>query len=726
MEPSDNLTPVDEQAGPPVDSSSTRDRAAHTITNSIGMKLSLNPAGEFMMGHAASVGDTREDETPRHHVQITEPFYIGVYEVTQAEYERVMGNNPSFFSSTGVGKGDVAGRSTERFPVEQVPWHDAVEFCRRLSSLSAEQQAGRVYRLPTEAQWELACRGGTHSPFHYGESLSSNQANVNGKYPYGSAEQGPFLGRTTEVGSYLPNALGLYDMHGNVWEWCADRYGADYYSKSPRSDPKGPESGTSRVIRGGGWRSDGRDCRSGFRYADMPSGRYYVMGFRVAMQTGGVVEDDAPPSSQALTPREVTTAATAPVSAPKRRTEDEFQGEEWPRWRGPRGDGTWNGPKLSETWPESGLVRLWQQPIGGGYSGVVVANGRVYTMDYKKEPDEQERVLCFDALTGKPLWSHQYAVSYDDLDHGNGPRSAPTVLGRRIYTFGAVGHLHCLDAASGEVLWSADLMRDYAARLPMWGFAASPLVFEDLLIVHPGAEPDGCLIAFDLRTGKEHWRSAPDEAGYATPILIATAGNWQLVSWTPTNVRGLDPSTGEALWAIPYEVQYGTAIAAPIFAENLVFVSGYWEGSKAIELSGDPPTAQIVWEDGHNLRALMSQPLYRNGYVYLLDKRHGLTCFELKTGKKLWDDGNRMTPKGRNPQATMVWLGDEDRAIVLNSDGELILARLNPTGYSEQARTNIVGPTWSHPAYVGDRVYARSDTELVCVSLPLAVEQGDD
>ena len=213
-----------------------------------------------------------------------------------------------------------------------------------------------------------------------------------------------------------------------------------------------------------------------------------------------------------------------------------------------------------------------------------------------------------------------------------------------------------------------------------------------------------------------------EEAGYATPILIESHGSRQLVCWTPTHVRGLDPRDGTLLWSVPFEVTYGTSIATPIFQEGIVLVSSYWEGSQAIRLGEDPADAQVVWEDRRNMRGLMSQPLYRDGYGYLLDKRHGLTCFELATGKKIWDDGNRMTPKGRNPQATLVWLGDGDRAIVLNSDGDLILARLNPEGYREQSRTNIIGHTWAHPAYAGHSVFARSDTELVCVSL---VEQSD-
>ena len=320
-------------------------------------------------------------------------------------------------------------------------------------------------------------------------------------------------------------------------------------------------------------------------------------------------------------------------------------------------------------------------------------------------------------LTGKGLWAHAYPVRCQGLSYANGPGATPTVHGKRLFALGAVGHLHCLDAATGAVLWSRDLARDLKARPPGWGFAASPVVFEDLLILHAGAEPDGCLVALAIQTGKEVWRSLPDPAGYATPILIEHEGKPQLVCWTPTNVRGVEPRTGRRLWAVPFEVTYGTSIATPIFQEGTVLVSGYYEGSKAIRLGPSPPGAEVAWQDRLNLRALMSQPLARRGHAYLLDRRHGLTCLELKTGKKVWDDGHRSTPKGRNPQATLVWLGETGRALILNSDGELILASLTPAGYQEHGRAGIIGPTWAHPAYAGDCVYARDDSELVCVLL---------
>lgn len=400
-------------------------------------------------------------------------------------------------------------------------------------------------------------------------------------------------------------------------------------------------------------------------------------------------------------------------------------GEDWPRWRGPRGDGTWVGPNVAETWPAHGLKPNWEQSVGGGYAGVTVVGNRVYTLDRQKEPEEVERVLCFSADTGKPLWSHAYPVEYEDLQYGSGPRAAATYSDGRLYTLGSLGDVRCFDAAGGKMLWTRHLVRDFAGRVPMWGYAASPFVFEDLVIVLPGGADGNSVVALDRASGDLVWTSQSDEAGYATPILISSGGQEQLVVWTPSHVRSLDPRTGRLFWSVPYEVTYGVAIATPIFQEGLVFVSGYWEGSKAIRLGQNPSEARLEWEENRYLRGLMSQPLYRDGHVYLLDKRHGLTCFELATGKKLWDDGNQMTPRGRNPQASLVWLNDSDRALVLNSDGDLILARFTPAGYEELARANIIGETWAHPAYAGNRVFARSDTKLVCVKLPVAAQKTE-
>ncbi len=250
------------------------------VTNSLGMSFVLIPAGTFTMGSPADEMDRGADET-QHEVTITLPFYLGVMEVSQGAYQKIMGANPSFFSKNGTGKQRVEKIDTAGHPVENVRWIDAVAFCKKLGEQPAEKS--RTYRLPTEAEWEYACRAGSKTATHYGKSIDSTQANFNGLSPYNTAEVGSFYRRTTHGGEYKPNAFGLYDMHGNVQEWCADWYAADYYTKSPKSDPQGPAEGTERVLRGGAWVNSGKACRCAARNKHAPESASYTFGFRVVM-----------------------------------------------------------------------------------------------------------------------------------------------------------------------------------------------------------------------------------------------------------------------------------------------------------------------------------------------------------------------------------------------------------------------------------------------------------
>lgn len=413
------------------------------------------------------------------------------------------------------------------------------------------------------------------------------------------------------------------------------------------------------------------------------------------------------------------------------------RGEDWPRWRGVRGDGTWNAPPLPDKWPASGLKVVWRQPIGGGYAGITAANGRVYTMDLEEprqkvdgnKPDATERVLCFEAATGKLLWSHKYPVRYGPLGgYANGPRCSPTIHDGKVYTLGAVGHLICFEAHTGKILWQHDTVAQFGARVPQWGFAGSPVVDGDKLIVHLGVPDGGCLIAFDRNTGKEIWRALDDPAGYCTPVVIDAPSGKQVVIWTPEHVHGVAADTGRPLWKVPYKVTYGVSIAPPVFYDGIVFVTGYWEGSKAIRLGEKPTDAEVIWTDGKNLRGLMAQPLYRDKHIYTIDRGYGLTCFELATGKKRWDDDNTLTPAGRNPHASIVWLGNSQRILALNAAGELVLAQLTPQGYEEQSRTKVLnGAVWGHPAFADRFLFAKTDGaeawqkggphEIVCIEL---------
>lgn len=413
---------------------------------------------------------------------------------------------------------------------------------------------------------------------------------------------------------------------------------------------------------------------------------------------------------------------------------------DWPSWRGPRGDGSWNAPTLPEKWPDDGLRTEWSVDIGGGYAGISVAGGRAITMDRqvsqksdemsdgadsKQVKTEIERVLCFDLKTGKERWTFAYAQPYGDLAYGNGPRAAPTIHGDVVLTLGALGKLLCLNVADGAVLWSHDLVKEFNGRPPVWGYASSPLVYQDSVVVFAGGDDGFCVIAFDLKTGQLKWNSLSDKAGYSWPVPVRRNHKTQLVCWTPSHIRGIDAADGRALWNVPYTVAEGVSIATPIIHDDIVVVCGYWAGSRAVKLGENPEEAKLLWEENRYLRGLMSQPLYRAGYVYLLDKQYGLTCFHLKTGKKLWDDQNTLTKRDRNPQASIVWLNEEgrtdrNRILALNSEGELVLSTIFPDGFTEQGRSRIIDPTWAHPAFVGHRVLARSDTKLVCVRLPTA------
>lgn len=238
------------------------------VTNSIGVKLVLIPAGEFQMGSPESDKDAEENEKPRHRVKISKPFYLGKYEVTQGEWKAVMKTEPW--------KGKKHVKEGDDYPATYIGWKETVEFCQKLS-----QKEGKTYRLPTEAEWEYACRGGKPTQYHFGhdESDLGKFAWYGGILGNGNAKDEQYAHR---VGQKKSNPFGLYDMNGNVWEWCSDWYNAKYYANSPTDNPQGLGEGSLRVFRGGSWDNRPGNCRSAFRDGDVPSYRSLSLGFRLA------------------------------------------------------------------------------------------------------------------------------------------------------------------------------------------------------------------------------------------------------------------------------------------------------------------------------------------------------------------------------------------------------------------------------------------------------------
>jgi formylglycine-generating enzyme required for sulfatase activity len=251
---------------------------AKVVDTSVGIRLVLIRPGSFEMGAFENEPGSRANEYPRHPVVVSDGFYLGMHPVTQAQYRLVTGTNPSHFDPAAGGGPD--------HPVERVSWEDAVAFCRLLSARPEERAAGRAYRLPTEAEWEYACRAGETAAFTFGRKLSPAQANVGGAYRPDGTPAPPAVGRTTPVGAYPANNYGLFDVHGNVWEWVDDWYDEAAYATATLRDPKGPAAGEFKVVRGGCWRSQPASCRAAYRNALVPNNRDPYTGFRVAAAIG--------------------------------------------------------------------------------------------------------------------------------------------------------------------------------------------------------------------------------------------------------------------------------------------------------------------------------------------------------------------------------------------------------------------------------------------------------
>jgi formylglycine-generating enzyme required for sulfatase activity len=251
----------------------------HTVQGAANLQMLWVEPGTFTMGSPSNEANRGSDETQTQ-VTLTQGFYLGKYEVTQAQYEAVMTGNTNGLNATPSNWPGNANR-----PVEKVSWDDAQVFLTRLNA--AEQAAGRLpagwqYVLPTEAQWEYACRAGTTTIFSWGDTATSTQANFKGTVPYGGAAAGPNLQQTTDVGQYAANPWGFFDMHGNVWEWTADWYAA--YPAGAVTDPTGPASGSNRAYRGGSWHGDGHTLRSAKRNHYTPGNRHSYLGFRVGFK----------------------------------------------------------------------------------------------------------------------------------------------------------------------------------------------------------------------------------------------------------------------------------------------------------------------------------------------------------------------------------------------------------------------------------------------------------
>lgn len=421
--------------------------------------------------------------------------------------------------------------------------------------------------------------------------------------------------------------------------------------------------------------------------------------------------------------------------------------DDWPQWLGPQRDAVWRETGLVEKFPEGGPKVRWRVPVNPGFSGPVVAGGRVFVTDRKvakgakvneEDPFDlsvvagSERVLCLEEATGKTVWQQEYDAAYG-VSYNTGPRATPVVSGGKVFTLGTEGHLLCLDAVNGKVIWSRAFKKDFGVKTPLWGFAAHPLLDGDKLICLVGGNGTAA-VAFHKDTGKELWRSlSAKDPGYAAPTIIEAAGRRQLVIWTADAVNALDPETGQPLWSVPSKIRQAVSIATPRQLGDLLFVTSFYNGSLMVKLDAQRAGAEVLWatkkiseKDTTHLNALMTTPFLEAGHIYGVCNHGQFRCLEAATGKRVWEDRAIVTAGKELECANAFIVKNGERFFLCLENGDLAIVTLSPAGVKELSRTKLLAPTlsyqgrevvWSHPAFANGHIIARNDKELVSVDL---------
>jgi outer membrane protein assembly factor BamB len=407
--------------------------------------------------------------------------------------------------------------------------------------------------------------------------------------------------------------------------------------------------------------------------------------------------------------------------------------QEWPDWRGINRDGAWKESGIIKLFKSKNIPLKWSIPCGSGYSGPTVSGGKVYLTDRIEKPEEQERVLCVDASTGRIIWTHSYSCTYGNLSYPDGPRASVAISNGKAYSLGTTGQLFCFDALTGSVLWQHDLDQEYQIKMPTWGIAATPLIFENKIILQAGGSNGSSVLALDKNSGKEIWHALNDKISYSAPILIRQAGKPVVVVWTAENLNGIDANTGRIYWKIPFPVRMGMAIATPVQYKDYLFVSCFFNGSLLVKIDRQATTAEKVWsragESEYNTDALhcvISTPLIKDEYIYGTDSYGELRCLRLDNGDRLWENSSAVN---RNRWANIHFIDQGQRTWMFNEHGELIISELSPKGVTILSRAKLIEPTtgqlnrngtgvtWSHPAFANRHVFARNDNRLVCAFL---------
>jgi outer membrane protein assembly factor BamB len=385
---------------------------------------------------------------------------------------------------------------------------------------------------------------------------------------------------------------------------------------------------------------------------------------------------------------------------------------DWPGFRGPGRDGIIRGVRIEIDWSASPPVELWRRPIGPGWSSFAVRGDLLYTQEQR---GDDEVVACHNVTTGEPVWRHRDAARFWESNAGAGPRATPTLSNGRVFTLGATGILNALDAGDGSAVWSRNAASDTGRKVPDWGFASSPLVVDDVVIVATA----GALVAYDVATGDRRWLGPAGGWGYSSPHLLAINGIAQILILNGAGVISVAPANGTLLWEHKWP---GDGIVQPaLTADGDVLIgtgsglgSGVGIGMRRVALAHGPSgwTVEERWTS-NGLKPYFSDIVIHHGHAFGFDGSI-LACVDLKDGKRKWKGG-------RYGHGQLVLLPDQDLLLVLSEGGELALVQATPDQFTELARfPAIKGKTWNHPVLVGDVLLVRNGQEMAAFRLTLA------
>ena len=381
-----------------------------------------------------------------------------------------------------------------------------------------------------------------------------------------------------------------------------------------------------------------------------------------------------------------------------------FLGADWPQFLGPTRDGTAPGPK-----PGTKAELLWKQDVGPGFAGPVIADGRVILFERVKD---RETIVSKDINTGQTIWTADYETKYqDDFGFDDGPRSAPTVSGGRIYTFGAEGMLTCLDFKTGKKLWNVDTKARYGFHKGWFGAAGAPLVEGNLVILNIGGSKGAGIVAFNRETGAQAWTATDDEASYSSGTVATIGGERHALFLTRAGLVDLDPASGKVRFQFPWRSRNDASVnaATALVSGDLVFISSsYRTGAALLKVSGSK--YEKIWSNDESMSNHYATSVLKDGYLYGFHGRQesgpALRCVELRTGKVQWKDEDFGA-------GTLILV--DDQLLILRENGELVWAAATPKAFTIAARTALLpGVVRAYPAYSNGVFCARNTQTLGC------------